>query len=67
VLIPGAPLWHLGYNDLEDRVRKYAWYNQMDPNNQPEDCYRHMVQGDITEIPADAVLRHAGPLRLQML
>ena len=67
VLIPGAPLWHFGYNYCEDRIRKYAWYNQMDPNNEPEDCYRHMVAGDVPEVDADAVLKHAGPLRLQML
>jgi glycosyltransferase involved in cell wall biosynthesis len=66
-LIPSAPLWHLGYNDREDRLRKYAWYNRLDPNNESEDSYRHMVQGDVPEIPADAVLKHAGPLRLEML
>ena len=67
VLIPGAPLWHLGYNDRADRVRKYEWYNRLDPHNESEDSYRHMVQGDVPEIPAEAVLKHAGPLRLEMM
>jgi len=59
-----APLWHLGYNDRADRLRKYAWYNKVDPGNQGEDQYRHIVQGDVPEIPANAKLRHAGPLEL---
>lgn len=67
VPIPGAPLWHLGYNDREDRVRKYRWYNQMDPNNEAEDSYRHMVQGDIAEVPSHAVCKHAGPIRIEMM
>lgn len=63
--IAGAPLLHFGYMHREDRVRKYAWYNAQDPNNYAEDRYRHMVQGDIPEIPADARLMHAGPLALR--
>ena len=59
-----APLWHLGYNDRADRLRKYAWYNRVDPGNQGEDQYRHVVQGDIPEVPAGVILRHAGPLEL---
>lgn len=62
-----APLWHLGYNDRADRIRKYAWYNQVDPNNAGEDRYRHCVQGDVPEVPARARLRHAGPLELVTL
>ena len=58
-------LLHLGYRDREDRLRKYDWYNRVDPNNKGEDCYRHIVQGDLPEIPASARLRHAGPLTLQ--
>lgn len=67
VPIPGAPLWHLGYNDREDRVRKFHWYNKLDPNNEAEDGYRHMVLGDIAEVPSSAVCKHAGPLRLEMM
>jgi len=65
--LPGALLWHLGYNDREDRVRKFAWYNLKDPNNRIEDGYRHMVQGDLDEFPATAQFRHAGPLALQLM
>jgi hypothetical protein len=39
----------------------------MDPNNAFEDNYRHCVQGDVPEVPASAVLRHAGPLKLEMM
>lgn len=60
-----APLLHLGYMDKEDRLRKYAWYTTMDPNNPGEDCYRHIVQGDVPEIPAGMRLLHAGPLVLE--
>ncbi len=63
-IIDYAPLWHLGYNYKGDRVRKYEWYNRMDPNNQAEDQYRHMIQGDLPEVPADLHLKHAGPLRI---
>jgi hypothetical protein len=58
-------LIHLGYRDREDRLRKFAWYNSIDPKNRAEDGYRHIVQGDLPEIPANARLRHAGPLMLQ--
>jgi len=59
-----ARLFHYGYLEREDRIRKYAWYNKLDPRNRAEDFYFHMVQGDIPEIPADRKLRHAGPLEL---
>lgn len=60
----GARLWHLGYLEREDRIRKYEWYNRIDPGNAAEDCYRHMVQGDVPEVPMGARLKHAGPLEL---
>ena len=60
-----APLLHLGYMDREDRMRKYRWYTTMDPNNEMEDNYRHIVQGDVAEVPADMRLLHAGPLVLE--
>lgn len=63
----GARLLHYGYMHREDRVRKYAWYNQKDPNNKVENCYRHVVQGDLPEVPAEAKLMHAGPLTLEAL
>jgi glycosyltransferase involved in cell wall biosynthesis len=62
-----ARLLHYGYMDRADRLRKYDWYNQLDPNNRQEDRYRHMVQGDLPEIPATARLMHGGPLCLQEL
>jgi glycosyltransferase involved in cell wall biosynthesis len=61
------PLLHLGYRDREDRLRKFAWYNDQDPGSTGEDGYRHIVQGDIPEVPATATLRHAGPLQLEAL
>jgi glycosyltransferase involved in cell wall biosynthesis len=67
VPIPGAPLWHLGYNDRDHRVKKFHWYNKLDPNNEAEDGYRHMVLGDIAEVPSDATCKHAGPLQLEMM
>lgn len=60
-----ARLWHLGYMDREDRLRKYEWYNRVDPGNVAEDEYRHMVIGDL--FPADSKFRHAGPLELRTL
>ncbi|OGO27214.1 MAG: hypothetical protein A2W33_04355 [Chloroflexi bacterium RBG_16_52_11] len=61
----GVVLWHLGYMFPEIRLKKYAWYNEVDPKNQIEDCYRHMVQGDLPEVPIHAKLKHAGPLKLE--
>lgn len=59
-----ARLLHWGYLHKEDRIRKWQWYNTIDPNNSAEDRYRHIVQGDVPEVPIDAVLKHAGPLQL---
>jgi glycosyltransferase involved in cell wall biosynthesis len=58
---------HFGYMHVEDRLRKFAWYNEKDPNNAVEDGYLHMIQGDPGGPPADAVLKHAGPLVLGTL
>jgi O-antigen biosynthesis protein len=60
-----ARLLHLGYLHREDRVRKYEFYNGVDPNNDFEDRYRHMVIGDL--FPATSAFRHAGPLELRPL
>jgi glycosyltransferase involved in cell wall biosynthesis len=62
-----ANLLHFGYLHREDRLRKFQFYNQMDPGNRLEDGYRHMVQGDISEVPVTAKLKHAGPLKLVSL
>ena len=61
----GADLLHLGYMDQSDRLRKFEFYNTMDPNNIPEDRYRHMLVGDT--FPADSIFRHGGPLQLKEL
>jgi glycosyltransferase involved in cell wall biosynthesis len=60
-----AKLLHYGYLNQSDRLRKYEWYNQADPNNESEDRYRHMVVGDA--FPATAKFRHGGPLLLKPL
>ncbi len=65
--VVNAPLLHYGYMERDDRLRKYSWYNAKDPGNHSEDCYRHMVQGDIVDVPADAILKHGGPLRLRAI
>ena len=56
-------LLHYGYLNREDRIAKYHWYNKIDPNDETEDRYRHMVIGDV--FPADSVFKWAGPLELQ--
>lgn len=71
-----AALLHLGYMDREDRIRKWKFYNSMDPVNVDEGydrlhpergSYPHIVQGDIPEVPANVRLRHSGPLQLRAL
>jgi glycosyltransferase involved in cell wall biosynthesis len=58
-------LIHFGYLHKEDRIRKFHFYNTIDPDNYFEDCYRHMICGDVPEIPSTASLKWAGPLDLQ--
>jgi glycosyltransferase involved in cell wall biosynthesis len=60
-------LLHYGYIDRDMRLRKYEYYNRVDPGNDNEDRYRHIVQGDIEAVPSFVPLRHAGPLKLQSL
>lgn len=60
-------LLHLGYMDRGDRIRKWRWYNSCDPNNRNEDCYRHVVQGDVPEVPVSLRLRWAGPLDVRQI
>ncbi len=60
-----APLLHFGYLHREDRVRKLAWYRELDPNNKHEDNYSHIGVGD--EYPADSKFRHGGPLEIRPL
>ncbi len=65
VYLADAPLLHFGYMHAEDRIRKYHWYNKMDPGNRVEDGYRHVVIGDL--FPADSRFKYAGPLALKSL
>lgn len=60
-------LLHWGWFDQELRARKYRYYNTVDPANEIEDQYRHAVIGDPCGPAADAVTKHAGPLRLEPL
>jgi len=60
-------LLHYGYMLKEDRLKKFEWYSQVDPGNELEDCYRHIVQGDLPSVPASAKLKHAGPLELRTI
>ena len=60
-------LLHYGYMERTDRIRKYEYYNRIDPGNLAEDEYRHIAQGDLPGIPADAMLLHAGPLLVKKL
>lgn len=54
---------HFGYLDRETRLEKFAFYSRIDPDNVFEDRYRHMIQGDVPEVPAEESLRWAGPLQ----
>lgn len=62
-----ARIFHLGYLNREDRLRKYEWYNAPDKQPLPpnEDGYRHFVIGDLPDLPASTVTKHAGPLELR--
>ncbi len=71
-----AALLHLGYMERADRIRKWKFYNGMDPVNKTEGydpkhpergSYPHIVQGDVPEVPAHVKLLHAGPLELRCL
>lgn len=64
---------HLGYMNREDRIKKWEYYNSIDPRDELEGydkshcergSYPHIVQGDIEVVPANAVLKHGGPLKL---
>jgi hypothetical protein len=64
---PEVRVKHYGYMLREDRIRKYNWYRASDTQRiylNAEDGYRHSVQGDLPEFPADAKYRHGGPLTL---
>ena len=52
---------HYGYMHRDDRIRKFHWYNTIDPLNDFDDRYRHMVIGDL--FPPTSRFRWAGPLK----
>ena len=60
-------LLHYGYMLKEDREKKWKWYNEVDPGNQVEDEYRHVIQGDACGPGAGETLKWAGPLKLEKL
>ena len=60
-------LLHYGNMLREDRIRKRNWILTIDPANEAEDFYRHCVQGDLPEFPADAKYKHGGPLEIRKL
>lgn len=62
--LPFVKLWHYGYMLRKDRIDKWKFYNSIDPNNAQEDRYRHIVQGDVPEVPKDERLAMAGPREL---
>lgn len=64
-VMSNVSLLHLGYLHREDRIRKYHFYNQNDPQNSREDEYKHVVVGDV--FPADSRFVHGGPLKLELL
>ncbi len=67
VMVLRVNLYHYGYLHKEDRIQKYRWIVSIDPHNEGEDFYRHCVQGDLPEFPADAQYKHGGPLTLQQV
>lgn len=60
-------LLHYGPLLKEDRLRKFNWITNLDPANEEEGRYLHMVQGDLPAVPSDLKLKHAGPLKLEKL
>src|SRR5271154_313904 len=59
-----ARLIHYGYIDRAMRLKKYNFYLTVDPDNELEDRYRHIVAGDLPEMPAGAITKWGGPLTL---
>lgn len=71
-----AVLLHFGYMYREDRMRKWRYYNSIDPKNKSEGydpnhpergSYPHIIQGDVPQIPASMRLKHAGPLSIEKI
>lgn len=65
-----ARLKHYGYMQRSWRIRKLDYYTSIDWENQAEDCYRHMCQGDspqLIEIPKTRALMEDGILTEQQV
>ena len=60
-------LLHYGYMHQADREKKWKWYNTVDPGNQIEDEYRHVIQGDPCGPGSGETLKWAGPLQVGRL
>lgn len=42
--LPQIRLKHYGYMEEQKRRAKYEYYNMVDPHNENEDCYRHIIE-----------------------
>ena len=65
VFTDAATILHYGYLDRAERLRKYEWYNRIDPGNDYENGYKHFVIGDL--FPVDSRFKWGGPLELAPL
>lgn len=50
------PIVHFGYLDQTDRQRKFEWYNKIDPGNNYEGEYKHMIEVPNIHAPGPTVL-----------
>lgn len=53
----GPAIIHYGYRDEADRQRKFVFYNEIDPNNEFEGCYRHIIGEPDRHAPGPVQLR----------
>jgi len=51
------PIIHYGYRDAADRLRKYKFYNQIDPGNVFEGEYKHIIGEPNVHAPGPVELR----------
>src|SRR3972149_9714199 len=50
------PIVHFGYLHPADRQAKFEFYNRIDPNNEFEGCYRHIIGEPDRHAPGPVVL-----------
>lgn len=60
-------IYHYGPLHRADRILKYEWMLKIDPQNETEGFYIHMVIGDLPQFPASIQVKHGGPLKLEKL